>query len=169
MSDNLNTLTPAQIDYCYQLIDKKHPLRKLPLVVVWPWLRFVCCCISKRKKNFKFALKKAIRSKLDEPLSRHEIELQQDPMLKLGFGMNAYFQIIKAMFNLMFWVCLANAPLLFIYSSYNTFPTMPLASLSLGNMGGAVTLCQQVPRHIQNLSLQLECPSGFLDPDATTK
>jgi hypothetical protein len=90
-------------------------------------------------------------------------------MLVLGFGMNAYFKVIKSMLQMMFWVCIANLPLLYIFASYETFPNMPLASLSLGNMGGANTLCTQVPRHTPNISLQLQCASGFLDPEARTK
>lgn len=74
-------------------------------------------------------------------MTHHEIELQENPMLVLGFGMNAYFKIIKAMLYMMFWVCIANLPLFWIYTQYDTFETMPLASVSLGNMGGAQSIC----------------------------
>lgn len=46
---------------------------------------------------------------------------------------------------------------------------MPLASMSLGNMGGATTLCLQIPHHIEDFDLKLECPSGSLDPYAKSK
>jgi hypothetical protein len=79
---------------------------------------------------------------MDIQMSQHEIEMYHNPLLVLGFGMNAYFKIIKAMLYMMFWVCVANLPLFWIFSQYDTFSTMPLASLSLGNMGGAVSICQ---------------------------
>jgi len=79
---------------------------------------------------------------LDIQTPHNEIELHQNPMLELGFGMNAYFKMIKYMLILMFWVCLANLPLFWIFSQYDTYETMPLASLSMGNMGGAMSICQ---------------------------
>lgn len=58
-----------------------------------------------------------------------------------GFGINAYFKIVKYMLYMMFWILLANLPLFWIYSSYDTFDGLPLASISLGNMGGAMSIC----------------------------
>jgi len=48
------------------MIAKKHPLRDLPLIKVWPWLKLFKCCMKKTpKKSFKFALKKALRAKME--------------------------------------------------------------------------------------------------------
>jgi hypothetical protein len=72
----------------------------------------------------------------------HAEEFANNPFLILGFGINAYFKIIKAMLYMMFWVCIANIPLFYIFSQYDTHKGFPLASLSLGNMGGADSICK---------------------------
>jgi hypothetical protein len=97
---------------------------------------------------------------MDIKMSHHELEMNEYPMLVMGFGMNAYFKIIKAMLYMMFWIMIANLPLFWIFNQYDTFETMPMASLSLGNMGGAVSYCQQIPHHIESLSFNMKCPSG---------
>ena len=84
-------------------------------------------CCRKRPKDFNFALRKAIRNELDVPLQQQEVDLQQNPLLVLGFGINAYFQIIKAAFILMLVCMLANLPLIYIYSSYSAYSDMPIA------------------------------------------
>ena len=63
-------------------------------------------------------------------------------MLVLGFGINAYFKMIKAAFILMLVCMLANLPLIFIYSSYDAYHDMPIAQASLGNLGGSLSVCQ---------------------------
>lgn len=59
--------------------------------------------------------------------------------------MNAYFNIIKAMLYMMIVICISNFPLLYLYSS-NDDNFTSLASLSLGNMGGAFSICESVPQ-----------------------
>jgi len=46
--------------------------------------------MKKPKKNFKFALKKALRLKMDINLPRHEIELEENPLLILGKLLHFY-------------------------------------------------------------------------------
>ena len=81
-----------------------------------------------------------------------QIEIANNPFLVLGFGINAYFKIIKAMLQMMFWVCIANIPLFYIFAQYDTHKGFPLASLSLGNRGGADSICKQIPANIEKLS-----------------
>jgi len=67
--------------------------------------------------------------------------LEENPLLILGFGINAYFSMIKQMLFMMFFVCLANLPLFYIYGQGNAHSDNALAALSLGNMGGSLSIC----------------------------
>jgi hypothetical protein len=82
--------------------------------------------------------------------------------------MNAYFNIIKAMLYMMIVICISNLPLFYLYSSSNSKITS-IASLSLGNMGGAFSICESVPQQNGNVSLDLNCPSGSLNTYAQGK
>jgi len=60
--------------------------------VVWPFLNWLCCCcLPKRKKSFRFALKRAIRTKLQLEMPNADLRVEEDPYLLLGYGMNSYF------------------------------------------------------------------------------
>ena len=122
------------------MIQKKHPLRQLPLVKVWPWLNVFFCC-NKKKKSFNFAIKKALRQKMDIELTQSEMEMEDNPLLVLGFGINAYFNIIKQMLYMMMFICFVNLPLFYIYSQYDALDKSAISSLSLGNMGGSLSVC----------------------------
>lgn len=61
--DRLNDL---QINYARELIDNIHKLKSTPIEKTLPYLKYTCCCcFRKRKPRFDFALKRAIRRKLD--------------------------------------------------------------------------------------------------------
>jgi hypothetical protein len=67
------------------MILKKHPLKDIPLVKVWPWLEiFFCCRVAKQKKNFRIALKKALLKKLDLEIAQSDHDFEKDPLLVLG-------------------------------------------------------------------------------------
>lgn len=98
-------------------------------------------------------------------LSKSEIEMEQNPLLLLGFGINAYFNIIKQMLYLMIGVLIINLPLFYIYGSYGAIQNDAIASVSMGNMGGAVSICSYIPHNYENVNatMKLECPSGRLN------
>ena len=58
---------------------------------------------------------------MDIHMPRHEIELENNPLLVLGFGMNAYFKIVEYMWYMMFWIFVVNLPIFWIYTSYDTY------------------------------------------------
>lgn len=83
--------------------------------------------------------------------------------------MLAYFKFIEAIWILCIILLLLNIPLFYVMKDYNVFTeTKPWAALSLGNFGGALTICEQIPHHLEQKSLRLECPSGSLDPYAVS-
>ncbi len=101
-------------------------------------------------------------------LSQSEIEMEENPLLLLGFGINAYFNIIKQMLYMMIAVCIINMPLFYIYGGYGAIKNDAIASVSLGNMGGSVAICSYIPHNVENVNatMKLECPSGRLNVHA---
>jgi len=88
-------LNGEQINYALGLIDQRMKLKISPVEVTWPFLKWICCCfISKRKKNFNFALKRAIRRRLELAVPKSDIRIEEDPFLLLGYGMNSYMQVM---------------------------------------------------------------------------
>ena len=66
-----STLSDKQINYAREQIVKIRPLEKTPIEVVWPFLKYICCClIKKRKKPFSLSLKHSLRKKLDFHVSK---------------------------------------------------------------------------------------------------
>jgi hypothetical protein len=59
------------------MIEKKHPLRQLPLATVWPWLKYCPCCKNKFKKSFHASIKKALRKKMNIELAGTEKLLEE--------------------------------------------------------------------------------------------
>jgi len=55
--------------------------------------------------------------------------------------MNEYFNVIKYLLFLMITISVLSIPQFFIYSSYNFYKASPMNMFSLGNMGGAETIC----------------------------
>jgi hypothetical protein len=67
--------------------------------------------------------------------------------LILGYGINAYFEIISSLFWMMFLVTLAFFPIMSVYSSnpVNALASRPKAFLnmwSLGNLGASTVRCE---------------------------
>ena len=80
--------------------------------------------------------------------------------------MVSYYKFIEAIWFLCFILLVLNLPLFYMFSDYNIYTDKPIAAMSLGNFGGASTICEQIPHHMSSKSLRLQCPSGHLDPFA---
>lgn len=65
-------------------IDTNHPLARIPLMKALPYLRLFSCCLRKPKKDFRYALRKALLKKLDIPRPKTDDLLEADPFLRLG-------------------------------------------------------------------------------------
>jgi hypothetical protein len=65
-------------------IDKNHPLSRIPLTKALPYLRFVTCCLRKNKPDFRLALRKSLLKKMDLKMPKSDIQLEEDPYLRLG-------------------------------------------------------------------------------------
>ena len=66
------TLTGKQINYAIDLCEERHKLKETPIEITWPCLKYCFCCCKKRKPSFKFALKRAIRRKLEIKVPKND-------------------------------------------------------------------------------------------------
>ena len=127
------------------LIEKNHPLNEIPITKALPSLEYFRCCFKKPKKSFKFALRQSLLEKLDIRMPKSEIKLEEDPYLRLGFGMNAYFDTLKILIYSMLFICIFTIPNMHIYSEGNGIKEDLMGFItqySLGNMGGAEGYCK---------------------------
>jgi len=92
-------------------------LARIPLLKALPYLNICRCCLRKPKKDFRLALKKSLLKKMDMKMPKTDMKLEEDPFLRLGFGMNAYYDTLKYLMVLMLLLFVFSLPSVFIYSS----------------------------------------------------
>jgi hypothetical protein len=116
-------------------------------------------------------------------MPKSELNLENDPFLRLGkscefflikmarlgFGMNAYFEIIEQLIYMMVFISIVTIPAMYIYSSYNALePYTMFDNLTLGNMGGSSISCGQAALSVPGAVLSLQCVAGTIQSLATT-
>jgi len=73
-------------------------------------------------------------------MPKSDILLEQDPYLRLGFGMGAFFDTVKMLMWAMLFIFLVIAPNMYIYSKgtgiKNDYMGV-VTQYSLGNLGGS--------------------------------
>jgi hypothetical protein len=87
--------------------------------------------------------------------------------LRLGYGVNAYFDIMLSIFYMFTFISLVCLPMFHLYSTNDsqglaelqTGFAKVLGKYSLGNMGGATVVCQS-QRLKQGMNWALECPNS---------
>ena len=114
-------LNPKQVNYAIELVEANRKLEKIPIDKAWPFLRYICCCLLKRrKKSFMLGLKGALRRKLDMSIPKSDLRIEEDPYLQLGYGMNAYFQIVLQLMCMVSCIMIVTVPLMLIYASHDS-------------------------------------------------
>lgn len=142
-SKKLPPLNKEQVNYALQLIEDSHPMKRASITQVFPWLEDLrdnwgFKCIPQRKKNFRFSMKKALRKKMGMEIPATDLEIEEDPFLRLGFGMNSYYKLLRQLAVLFFMLSIFTMPLMFIYSSYRGLDDQPkyfANRFSIGNLG----------------------------------
>lgn len=109
-------------------------------------------------------------AEMNMKVPRSEDDLIENPFLILGYGINAYFDMMRELSNMFVAITLFFIPVYMWYKgnpahalekdSLNPFDR--LQSYTLGNMGGAQVVCAQKKLNAQKLTF--ECPPG-LDVD----
>jgi hypothetical protein len=119
--------------------------------------------MKKQKKDFRLSLRKALLKKMDMRMPKSDMMLEEDPFLRLGFGMNAYFDTLRYLMFMMLFIFVCIMPVMYLYSGYQGISKDAMGAVtrfSLGNMGGSGVLCKQSPFDTET---PLSCKSGFFD------
>ena len=114
-------------------IEDLHPLRNSITLkdIVQPIFPFRLCIKKSKKKNLRFALRKAIlaeMSKIGESehgnkekktlkVSELDEEMQTEPFLQFGFGITAYFDIISSVIIMMIMLTIFCIPIYLMYAN----------------------------------------------------
>ena len=142
------------------------PLYKAHLREVWPFLKW---CTKKSRPNFKAAMRLIV---LDEMGIKHGEEdddhLEDDPFLMLGYGFNAYFDMLLSFVYMMLTITVFCIPIFMLYKgnsihelrSSEPNPIKQLLEFTLGNMGAASTFCAS--KQIKAQKFTAECPQGSI-------
>ena len=96
-----------------------------------------------------------------------ETELIENPFLILGYGINAYFDMMLQLCEMFLIITVFFIPVYIWYagnregalSSKEMNPFKQLRVFTMGNLGGASTICAQ--KKIGSNSIALECPTGL--------
>lgn len=68
-----------------------------------------------------------------------------EPYIVLGYGVNAYYQILASLAKMFFWIFVFTIPLLVIYGGgryYEGYPSFPISRFFIGNFGGSSMMCK---------------------------
>eukprot|EP00353_Schmidingerella_taraikaensis_P000808 CAMPEP_0185592078 /NCGR_PEP_ID=MMETSP0434-20130131/66754_1 /TAXON_ID=626734 ORGANISM="Favella taraikaensis, Strain Fe Narragansett Bay" /NCGR_SAMPLE_ID=MMETSP0434 /ASSEMBLY_ACC=CAM_ASM_000379 /LENGTH=77 /DNA_ID=CAMNT_0028217595 /DNA_START=204 /DNA_END=434 /DNA_ORIENTATION=+ len=71
--------------------------------------------------------------------SKSDLQIEQDPYLLLGFGMNSYFEVMLNLMCMMLFISCFAVALAVRFASYDALSATQAGFhvMSMGNMGGA--------------------------------
>ena len=144
-------------------IEDLHPLRDRAKVDhILPSLSCLRKC-KKKKPDFKHALRKTLLEEMQIKMPKSESQIIEDPFLILGYGVNAYFDIMLSLVYLCLTVTLFVIPLYWVYSQNQqkaliTQPKYTFTQYTLGNMGGDDVFCASKRRSAASVSI--DCTVG---------
>ena len=160
-----DVLTRQQINQAVMDIQDIHPLMtRTKFEHIVPAFKCLRKC-KKRKPDFQHSLRTSILKKLDIKMPKSDIALIEEPFLILGYGVNAYFDIMVNLSIMFIVITLFLTPIFYAYSqnaeqALSDQPKYFFNQFSLGNMGGASSLCAQ--KRVGTDSITLNCPSGVM-------
>lgn len=163
-----DVLTKQQVNQCLMDIQDNHPLReRVKCKHILPCCAPVFKLCKAKKPNFRHALRKAIMSEMHMKVPKSEDELIENPFLILGYGINAYFDMMRELCNMFMTITVFFLPVFMWYKgnkanalvseSFN--PMTQLQAYTIGNMGGAQVVCHQKKLNAQKMNF--ECPPGL--------
>jgi len=105
-------------------------------------------------------------------LPKSESQVIEDPFLILGYGLNAYFDIMTALAVMCLMITLFISPVLFHYAGneiegLKDDPKYAFNQFTIGNLGGSGVYCGQ--RRIGVGVMKLTCPNGNIVVNDETK
>lgn len=114
-------LNASQINFAREQIERTNLLREIPIQTVWPFTKYICCCLLKKnqKSSFKHALKKSIRLKIGIEPSKGDRIIEKNPYLLLGYGINSYFATMVQLFKMMLLISSLAIPLMLYFATFS--------------------------------------------------
>lgn len=145
-----DVLTRQQINQCLMDVEDIHPMRKTSLEDILPFLKPFRRCMRPPKEDFDHALRTALMKEIGLKMPKSELELIKEPFLRLGYGVNSYFDIMLQIFYLFTFLSFVCLPMFYVYSSANAQGMqeyqkgfkLTLGRFTLGNLGGASVHCE---------------------------
>ena len=65
------------MNYAREAIENRRPLADTSMGVVWPFLRYICCCFLRgNRRSFKLGLKQALRRKMGLRVSKSDERIE---------------------------------------------------------------------------------------------
>eukprot|EP00355_Strombidium_rassoulzadegani_P007408 CAMPEP_0168620868 /NCGR_PEP_ID=MMETSP0449_2-20121227/7377_1 /TAXON_ID=1082188 /ORGANISM="Strombidium rassoulzadegani, Strain ras09" /LENGTH=1171 /DNA_ID=CAMNT_0008661923 /DNA_START=74 /DNA_END=3586 /DNA_ORIENTATION=+ len=147
-------------------IEDIHPLRaRAKLDHIIPALQVFRRC-RKPKKDFKHSLRKTLLEEMGIKMPDSENQLIEEPFLMLGYGINAYFDIMLSLCLMFFSITLFCLPLYYMFAyndaqglkNFNEGFKFQITKWSLGNMGGSTVICFN--KAIKSRDLKITCPNA---------
>ena len=100
------------------------------------------------KKTFRSQLRIAMNKEMGLKIPKSDKKVDKNLFLLLGYGVNSYFEVLREMMVMFAFISVALIPVFMIYNSNHQkelshLPGMAnmVSSLSMGNLGGAKTIC----------------------------
>ena len=139
---------------------------------MWPFMKYCCCCLlKKRKKSFMMGLKNSLRRKMEIPVPKSDMRIQEDPFLQLGYGMNSYFQVVIELLIMVLIIMGVTTVIMLIYGSHDGLEGKSgyeFNAYSLGNMGGSSALCAISTFQFEQMAIPMKCNSGLISLDSVS-
>lgn len=161
-----DTLSRQQINQCLMDIQDMHPIADLARYYhIVPCLKPLERC-KKKKKNFNHELRKVIIADMDMHMPENDEEVQKDPFLLLGYGINSFFEMMMQLFWLAVFITIFFTPLMIEFSQWNGLAKEPryiFNQFSLGNLGGTDVKCEH--HLISDKSFTFKCYDGTMSAD----
>lgn len=139
-----------------------HPLRfKARLDQVLPFLKVFRLC-RKVKPDFRHSLRLAILNSMGIKMPKTDHFIDKNPYLLLGYGVNAYFDIMAQLGYMFCAITIMMLPLFMIFVSNHGLEHIPglypITQTTLGNMGGAYNFCGH--KRVGDKQIGLFCTNG---------
>jgi hypothetical protein len=97
-------------------VEDIHPMRKTKLEDILPFLKPFRKCRKAPKEDFEHALRSAMMKEIGLKMPKSELELIKEPFLRLGYGVNSYFDILLMIFYLFTFISCVCLPMFYVYS-----------------------------------------------------
>lgn len=148
-----DVLTTQQINQCLMDVEDLHPMRRsAKMDDILTFMKPFRKCRKARKPDFRYALRKTLLEEMQIRMPKSETQLNNEPFLRLGYGVNSYFDIMLSIFYMFAFISLVCLPMFYCYSQNDsqglselqTGFAKVLGKYSLGNMGGSTVICQSM-------------------------